>query len=89
MEYYSAIKTNVAIGSTWMHLENITLSEISQTKANTVWYHLYVESKNNWNEHICRNIYRQRKQIYNYQWGEGRVEGQIESMRLADTNYYV
>ena len=40
-------------------------------------------------DNICRNIYRQRKQIYNYQWGEGRVEGQIESMRLADTNYYV
>jgi len=36
-----------------------------------------------------KQIYRQRKQIYNYQWREGRVEGQIEIMRLADTNYYV
>jgi len=36
-----------------------------------------------------KQIYRQRKRIYNYQWGEGRVEGQIEIMRLADTNYYI
>ena len=28
-----------------MDLENIMLSEISQRKTNTVWYHLYVESK--------------------------------------------
>ena len=32
MEYYSAIKTNVAISNTWMHLENITLSEISRQR---------------------------------------------------------
>ena len=29
----------------WMNLENIALSEISQIKTNTIWYHLYVESK--------------------------------------------
>ena len=30
----------------WLDLEGIMLSEISQTeKTNTVWYHLYVESK--------------------------------------------
>ena len=29
----------------WMDLENIMLSEICQTKPNTVWSHLYVESK--------------------------------------------
>ena len=28
-----------------MDLEGIMLSEISQRKMNTVWYHLYVESK--------------------------------------------
>ena len=28
-----------------MELEGIMLSEISQRKTNTVWYHLYVESK--------------------------------------------
>ena len=31
--------------ATWMDLEGIILSEISQRKTNTVWYHLYMESK--------------------------------------------
>ena len=30
---------------TWIQLENIMLSEISQRKANTIQYNLYVESK--------------------------------------------
>ena len=29
----------------WMDLEGIMLSEISQTKINTVWFYLDVESK--------------------------------------------
>ena len=33
--------------STWMDLEIIVLSEVSQTKANIIWYRLYVESKKN------------------------------------------
>jgi len=52
MEYYSVIKKNeiLPFAATWMDLEGITLSEISQTKKiNTVWYRLYVESKN-WNK---------------------------------------
>ena len=38
MEYYSAIKKNeiLSFAATWMNLENIMLSEISQTKINTV-----------------------------------------------------
>ena len=32
--------------ATWMNLEDIMLSEISQTeKKNTIWFHLYVEAK--------------------------------------------
>ena len=43
MEYYSAVKKNVA---TWMDLQIIILSEVSQKgKINTIRYHLYVESK--------------------------------------------
>ena len=47
MEYYSAIKKNevLPIAATWMDLEGIMLSEISQRKTNTVRFHLYVESK--------------------------------------------
>ena len=38
MEYYSAIKRNEILPSevTWMDLENIMLSEINQTKTNTI-----------------------------------------------------
>ena len=40
VEYYSAIKKNgiLPFATTWMDLDDIMLSEISQT--NTVYYHL-------------------------------------------------
>ena len=46
MEYYSAIKKNkiLPFAATWMDLENIILSEISQTEKDK-YYHLCVESK--------------------------------------------
>ena len=46
-EYYSAIKKNgtLPFAATWMDLEGIMLSEISQTMTNAVWYPLYMESK--------------------------------------------
>ena len=46
MEYYSAIKKNEnnTIYSNMMVLEIIILSEVSQTKTNTIWYQLYVDS---------------------------------------------
>ena len=49
MEYYSAIKKNgiLPFATTWMGLEGIMLSEINQTKTNTVWFHLSVESETN------------------------------------------
>ena len=47
MEYYLAIKNNGILPSvaTWMDLEGIMLSEMSQRKTNTLLYHLYVKSK--------------------------------------------
>ena len=46
-EYYSAIKRNeiMPFAATWMDLEVIILSEVSQTKTNVICSHLYVESK--------------------------------------------
>jgi len=40
MEYYSAIKNNEVLpfATTWMDSEGIMLSEIHQTKTNTIWY---------------------------------------------------
>ena len=52
MEYYSAIKKNeiMPFAATWMDLEGILLSETSQRKTNSVYYHLLVESKSKINK---------------------------------------
>ena len=67
--------------ATWIDLEGIMLSEISQTrKTNAVWYHLYVESKK-YNKIVNitkkKQTQRYREQTSGYQWGDGRgMEGQ-------------
>ena len=52
MEYYSVIKKNeiLPFATTWMDSEGIMLSEISQRKANTIWFHSYVgfKKQNKW-----------------------------------------
>ena len=48
--------------TTWMDLESITLSEISQTETNTLCDHLYVESKK-YNKRVSIVI---KKQIHSY-----------------------
>ena len=47
MEYYSATKKDKLMPSvaTWMGLETLILSEAQKEKDNTIWYHLFVESK--------------------------------------------
>ena len=46
MEYYSAMKNTIMpFAATWMNLEIIMLSEVSQTKINIMYYCLYTESK--------------------------------------------
>ena len=48
MEYYSAIKKNeiMPFATTWMDLESVILSEVSQTEKEKYHIHpLYVESK--------------------------------------------
>ena len=51
MEYYSTIKKNEILPFAATQVEGITVSEISQTKTNTVCFHLYVESKKQKNKH--------------------------------------
>ena len=47
MEYYLSLqkKKEILLLATWINLEDIMLSEISQRKTNTTWYHLYMELK--------------------------------------------
>ena len=94
MEYNSAVRKNenLLFAATWMDLEGIVLSEVSQTKTNTVWYHLYVESKEyNKLVNITRKkqTQRHREKASGYQRGEGRWEGPYRGRRLRVTNYYV
>ena len=44
---YSVIKKNerMPFAATWIDLEMIILSEVSQTKKYTIWCQLYVDSK--------------------------------------------
>ena len=52
-----------AFAATWMGLEAIMLSGMSQmAKTNTVWYHLYVESKK-YNKPVNTTT---KKQIHRY-----------------------
>ena len=47
VEYYLGIKKKKKIlpfATAWMDLENTMLSEISQSKTYTIWFHSYVES---------------------------------------------
>ena len=52
MEYYSAVKKNeiLPFATTWMELEGIMLSEISQRKTKIIWLHSYEDFKrqNRW-----------------------------------------
>ena len=45
IKYYIKENEIISFTATWMNLEIIILSEVSQKKTNTVWYHLHVESK--------------------------------------------
>ena len=47
MESYSAIKKNkiMSFEATWMVLEIIIWSKVSQRKTNIIWYHLHMELK--------------------------------------------
>ena len=60
--------------ATWIQLEIIILSEVSQKKTNTIWYYLYVESKI-WRKWNC--LWNRLKDIKNRlvgakQVGEGK-----------------
>ena len=47
MEDYSTIEKNEILPfmTIWIDLEVVMLSEISQRKTNTIWFHLYVKCK--------------------------------------------
>ena len=76
MEYYSAMKKNkiLPFATTWIDLEGIVLSEVSQTekdKYHTMWSLLYVECKGK------KQAHRHKEQIgdcQKWEMGDGRNE---------------
>ena len=56
MEYYSTFKKSkiMPFAATWIDLEMIILSEVSQRKTNIIWYHICEILKNDVNELIYK-----------------------------------
>ena len=82
MEQYSALKKNeiLPFAATWMNLEGIMLSEISQTeKDKYCMIHLYVKSKK-YNKLVNitkkKQAHRYREQTSGYQCREGTGGGE-------------
>ena len=66
-------KEILPFAATWMELEGILSSEISQIKTNTVWFHLYIESKK------CNKLVNmtKEKQTHRYrEWTSGYGVGE-------------
>ena len=75
VEYYSTTEENeiIPFAATFMGLEFIILSEVSQRKTNII-YHLYMDSKKITQINLFtkqKQIHR-KKQIYGYQRVKGR-----------------
>ena len=92
MKCYSTIKNENEIlpfAAVGMDLENIMLREVSQTKINTVWFYLYVESKK---EYKLKDMQKRNRlaDVENELVFHGEAgEGQIRDLGLRDTNHYV
>ena len=68
------------------------LSEICETEKDKYSVITYTWNlKSNTKMYIAKQkqTHRYRKQTRGYQWGEGRVEGQVWDMGLKDTNCYI
>ena len=74
MEYYSVIKKNeiLSFAMTWMDLEIIMLSEISQRKIDTIWFHLYAVSKEQTEQTNQKQTHK-----YNGQFSDGQRGGDL------------
>ena len=81
MEYYSAIKMDkiLPFATTWMDLEGIVLSEISQTEKHKYCMKSHVESKKCnklMNKTKRKETYRYGEQASGYQWTKESGEGE-------------
>ena len=61
--------------TTQTDLENVILSEVSQTETNIICYHLYEKLKNNINESVYKTKMDSKTKNYGYQRGKRGGEG--------------
>ena len=82
MEYYSAIKKNEILPfmTTWMDLEILILSEVSQTEKKKSWSHLYVESKKD-------KLIKQSRMVISRGWARWRQEWEDVGQRVNNSSY--
>jgi len=78
-------KNNIfPFAATWMNLQDIVLSEISQTETNTEWSHLYVNFEKC--SHLVnitkRSRFAYKEQTSGCQWGEGRGHTGVEEWEV-------
>ena len=80
MEYYSTIKKKVILVfmTKWMGLKGVMLSEINQTKTNTLCFHSDVGSKKMNEQNENKNKIGHREQISGYKRGSWLWEGGCE-----------
>ena len=90
-EILLAIKKNeiLAFTGTWMQLDIIVLSEVRKRKTNTMWYHLYVESKI-WHKWIYpRNRNRLVGREQTCDWWMGGVGGMEWEVGVSRYRLYI
>ena len=87
IEYYSAIKKNeiLPFATTWVDLESIMLSEITQRKTYTVCYHLYVDLKKNKRMNITKQ--NRLRDTENKLVVASELRGQDRGKGLRGTDY--
>ena len=93
MEYYSAIKKNgnLTFTATWMKLDGIMLSAISQSERQILYDITYMWNLDNkaseYNKKIQTHRYK-NKLVGREKGGGAREEGQDEGEGSRGTNYY-
>ena len=76
----------ISFAATWMDLEILILREVGQRNTNTMWYHLYVQSK------MSQMSISMKKRLTGREHAccqrEGNMgEGRSGSLGLVDANY--
>ena len=91
MEYYPAIKKKEIkpFAGTWMDLESVIMSEVSQTRRrNIIWYPLHVELKKKWYKWTYLQNRKRLTDLEN-ELIDARGKGQLRTLGRSCPNFYI